>query len=422
MKVKINQMRRWLILFMLLFSTLIAGARVATAQSTSYTILPGDTWTALAMRFNVEGSELRRLNPHFNTSRQPTIGMTITLPDDAVERSGQLVRPGNESLLSTAVRLQRSPWAIAALNGLENPYRPNLYRPLFIPGDGTIRDFPPGVSSLELSTAAPEPGQALGIRGMSDDPRAHLTAALDGLPVIVASAENRFVGIVGTGAFYHGGEPELTIQVENYPAWSQPWAFAEREWDYQELTLTGEAAEIDQQARDEERVRLRELWTHITPDPQWTDRFNRPITDFLSVTANYGARRAYNGGPYLTYHEGMDFSAYAGTPVYAPAAGTVVLAERLYVRGGAVIVDHGLGIYSGYYHLSAVHVTTGQMVQPGTILGEVGTTGLSTGNHLHWDILVNGIWVDPNAWQEQGIDCWLLEGLGKTCLPPTGTE
>jgi murein DD-endopeptidase MepM/ murein hydrolase activator NlpD len=183
------------------------------------------------------------------------------------------------------------------------------------------------------------------------------------------------------------------------------------------LTLTGEAAEIDQQARDEERARLREIWTQITPQPLWETGFQTPIADYLALTANYGARRSYNGGPYLTYHEGVDFSAYGGTPVYAPAAGTVVLAEPLYVRGGAVIIDHGLGIYSGYYHLSAVHATAGQQVRPGDLLGEVGTTGLSTGNHLHWDLLINGIWVDAAAWQEQNLACWLLDGLGRSCLP-----
>ena len=102
--------------------------------------------------------------------------------------------------------------------------------------------------------------------------------------------------------------------------------------------------------------------------------------------------------------------------MFAPAGGTVVLAENLYVRGGAVIIDHGLGIYSGYYHLSKVISTPGQMVGAGTILGEVGTTGLSSGNHLHWDLLVAGNWVDAAAWREQNLACWILEGWGSTCL------
>lgn len=121
----------------------------------------------------------------------------------------------------------------------------------------------------------------------------------------------------------------------------------------------------------------------------------------------------------MTYHEGVDFSAYGGTPIYAPAAGTVVLAERLYVRGGAVIIDHGLGVFSGFYHMSAIHAVAGQDVRPGDLLGEVGTTGLSTGNHLHWDLLINGIWVDAAVWQEQSMACWSLEALGRGCAPAT---
>ena len=78
-------------------------------------------------------------------------------------------------------------------------------------------------------------------------------------------------------------------------------------------------------------------------------------------------------------------------------------------------LDHGLGIYTGYYHMSSVAVTRGEVVQPGRLLGEVGTTGLSTGNHLHWDLLVNATWVDAAAWLEQDTACWVLAGLGQSC-------
>lgn len=383
-------------------------------------VQPGDTWAAVALRFNVEAADLQILNPHMNRRRQPAIGRSITLPAHADSRSGLLVRTGEGGLVQTAAAHSQSPWAIAALNGLASPYRPTFQRPLYIPADGLILDFPAGMTSIELSMMPAAAGHALGMRGATQTEQT-ITAELDGLPIAIATAGARFAGVVGTGAFYAGGEPELVIRVGDNPPWSQPWAFDPREWEYQELTLTGEAAQIDQQARDEERARLRQLWTQITPEPLWDAAFQTPVADFLQVSANYGARRSYNGGPYLTYHEGVDFSAYGGTPVLAPAAGTVVLAEPLYVRGGAVIIDHGLGIFSGYYHLSAVHATAGQQVRPGDLLGEVGTTGLSTGNHLHWDLLVNGIWVDAAAWQEQNLACWLLDGLGKSCpLPQAG--
>ncbi len=410
-------MRRPNILLLILTVTLLALVRSSTeAQDTvSYVAQPGDTWAALALRYDVDTADLRALNPHMNAARQPAMGRPLTLPGEATERTGRLIRPGGGGLVSAAAELGLPVWEIAIGNGLDSPYLPVFHRALFVPDGGRIIDLPLGIEALELSAAPALPGMALGLRGTTDAAGATLAAELDGLPVSFGVAGERFIGVVGTGAFYAGGEPELTMRVDDGPGWVQPWAFAGREWEYQELTLTGEAAQIDQQARDEERERLRSLWTITGPDALWKGSFRIPVDSYLEVSANYGARRSYNGGPYLTYHEGVDYSAYGGTPVLAAATGTVALAEPLYVRGGAVIIDHGLGIYTGYYHLSAVHATPGQHVEPGDVLGEVGTTGLSTGNHLHWDLLVNGIWVDAAAWREAGLDCWLLEGLGRPC-------
>lgn len=396
-------------------------AQTSTTLPATLIAQPGDTWAALSWRFGVERAELQRLNPHMNAARQPAIGRPVTLPAGATERPGRLVRAGGGGLVGMAAANGLPVWAIAQRNGLVSPYRPTFYHPLYLAGDGVVRDLPAGLVSLELSSIPAQAGLALGLRGVVQVGDSPIAGALDGLPIAFATAGEGFAGVVGAGAFYAGGEPELVIRVGENPAWSQPWAFDPREWEYQELTLTGEAAAIDQQARDEERARLREIWTQITPQPLWDTSFQTPIADYLAVTAHYGARRSYNGGPYLTYHEGVDFSAYGGTPVFAPAAGRVVLAEPLHVRGGAVIIDHGLGIYTGYYHLSAVHATVGQQVRPGDLLGEVGTTGLSTGNHLHWDLLINGIWVDAAAWQSQDLACWLLSGLGVECPPTTST-
>lgn len=406
-----------LIVLMAVAPALIA-APAKAQQPLSHIVEPGDTWSALSMRFGVEESHLKVLNPHFNASRQPAIGATISLPEDASDRPGRLFRDGSPSIIAVALENNMPLWSLARDNGLESPYRPTFFRPLIVPAEGTIRDLPPGVTTLEVSSSPALPGIALGIRGTSQQYTPDLSGHLDGLPLAFTAENNRFVGVVGTGAFFAGGEPELMIKSGDVPAWVQPWQFAEREWIYQELTLTGEAAQIDQKARDEERARLRELWSQITPKPLWQGQFITPVATYLEVSAGYGARRSYNGGPYLTYHEGVDYSAYGGTPVTAPAAGQVILAEPLYVRGGTVIIDHGLGIFTGYYHLSAIHAIAGQAVQPGDVLGEVGTTGLSTGNHLHWDLLINGIWVDAAVWQDQQMDCWILEGLGRPC----GTE
>jgi murein DD-endopeptidase MepM/ murein hydrolase activator NlpD len=92
-----------------------------------------------------------------------------------------------------------------------------------------------------------------------------------------------------------------------------------------------------------------------------------------------------------------------GTPIYAPAAGTVVMAERLQIRGKVVILDHGLGVYTGFWHLSEINVSVGQPVEKGEVVGLVGNSGLSSGPHLHWEMRVGGVPVDPLQWTRRAF-------------------
>ena len=394
---------------------------VAAQDNQPYVIQPGDTWSALAYRTGMSAADLRAAYGHMNRQREPVIGMTVQLPVGAGQL-GVLARTGDGGLLATAVANNRSAWQIAQGNGLSSPYRPTFYQPLILRGgDQPPRDLPVGYTHLELSHIPARPGQALGLRGQTTTPITSM-AWLDLAEWDVFGNGRYQIGLTGTGAFYGKGQPELAILPKNemrnakIPLWTQPYLFVDDNvWNYQQLTLTGSAAEIDQAAIDAERARLFEIWGQATAVPQWTDAFRQPITNYLEISATYGDRRSYNGGPYRTYHEGVDFSAYGGTEVYATAVGTVVVAESLFVRGGAVIIDHGLGVYTGVYHLSEVIAQAGQTVQPGDLIGRVGTTGFSTGNHLHWDLLVNSTWVDALSWQEQNMACWILEGLGQSC-------
>ncbi|NKQ37599.1 MAG: LysM peptidoglycan-binding domain-containing M23 family metallopeptidase [Chloroflexi bacterium] len=404
------------IFILLLLTTLLVIPVNAQETSVSPTVTPGDTWTALAYRYNLPEETLRVANPQMNRQRQPVIGTTIAIPEGAVSQNGRLLRRNDGDLLAAAVALNTSPWTLALQNGMPSPYRPPLYRPLYLPGGAEPpQDLPSGITRLELSQAPAQPGQALGVRGKLWE-EGMVTAVLDGNEMDIFQNGNHFLALTGTGAFYGSGQPELTIRVDDSPLWSQPWQFIDPDdWVYQQITLTGEAAQIDQESIARERERLNAIWQQNSPAPQWQTAYQLPITDYLEITSPFGARRSYNGGPYRSYHEGVDFSAYGGTPVMAPAAGTVVLAEKLFVRGNAVIIDHGLGVYSGFYHMSGIDTTVGEQVQPGQIVGAVGTTGLSTGNHLHWDLLVDGIWVDGQAWLNQGMGCWILEGWGGDC-------
>jgi len=140
---------------------------------------------------------------------------------------------------------------------------------------------------------------------------------------------------------------------------------------------------------------MSDAWSQVTRQWWWQAPFTRPISSQYETTSPFGTRRSYDGGPYSSYHAGQDFGAPAGVPILAPAIGRVAVAAPLQVRGNAVLLDHGGGIYTGYWHMSEIYVSEGQIVNAGDPLGLVGTTGLSTGAHLHWELRIYGIAVDP---------------------------
>jgi murein DD-endopeptidase MepM/ murein hydrolase activator NlpD len=147
------------------------------------------------------------------------------------------------------------------------------------------------------------------------------------------------------------------------------------------------------QRAQEEQKKLREILGHVTPDRLWQGNFRIPL-DGVTAGKNFGRRRILNGQP-GSPHGGVDFPATTGTPVHAAQRGHVVLAEELYFSGNTVLVDHGLGIYTFYGHLSEISVKVGDEVEPSALLGKVGATGRVTGPHLHWGLTVNRARVNP---------------------------
>ncbi|HET7076863.1 MAG TPA: M23 family metallopeptidase [Chloroflexia bacterium] len=151
-------------------------------------------------------------------------------------------------------------------------------------------------------------------------------------------------------------------------------------------------------ARDTERAILTPIFAQRNGGPRWAGKFAPPLQGALRVTSPFGAGRAYNDEPPYVVHGGVDFAADAGTPIYAPAPGRVVLVQAMEFRGNAVVLDHGAGVFTLYAHLSAFRVQVGQEVATGDVLGLVGSTGNATGPHLHWEVHVAGTYVEPQEW------------------------
>lgn len=133
--------------------------------------------------------------------------------------------------------------------------------------------------------------------------------------------------------------------------------------------------------------------------PRWTEPFLLPIEG--RGTSGFAVPRRYAPGGPVSFHEGEDIAAPVGTPVAATNTGVVRVAGMYPIKGGMVILDHGAGVTSRYYHLSRILVREGEQIPVGAILGEVGSTGLSTGPHLHWEIRVAGHPTNPLDWVGQ---------------------
>jgi murein DD-endopeptidase MepM/ murein hydrolase activator NlpD len=116
-------------------------------------------------------------------------------------------------------------------------------------------------------------------------------------------------------------------------------------------------------------------------------------------TSHYADRRLYSytdGGSSRSLHNGIDLAAPEGTPVFASGAGRVVLAKERIITGNSVVIEHLPGVFSLYYHLKDIEVQEGQRLFQGQRIGTVGMTGLATGPHLHWELRVSGVAVDPD--------------------------
>jgi Peptidase family M23 len=173
-------------------------------------------------------------------------------------------------------------------------------------------------------------------------------------------------------------------------------------FDFPAIRLIVPAETVDPVVEDAENKLLAPIYATFTPQALWAGRWGLPSPNATpdNVTADFGQRRAYNDSPtFNVNHGGIDYAENTGTPVYAATSGKVIFADNLKVRGGTVIIDHGLGVLSFYFHLSQITAKVGASVKGGEVVGRVGNTGRSTGPHLHWEVRVNGITTYPLTFQ-----------------------
>ncbi len=307
-----------------------------------------------------------------------------------------------EAAAGLALRYDLPLWEFLGANGLSSSGALVPGQRVWVPSETATRTLPLPFTALDIgpepilqgSTVRVKVDLAPGarVRGVIADEVLNFAATGDtrfALFGIHALADPGVYPLALLASDVNGDEVYLTRSVE----------VLDGGFETEEISLSVDL--LDNEAMAVERERIAQIKPVFNPERYWDGLFTRPIT--TEVTSNFGTRRLYRypSTQFYGYHEGTDFNGRIGSPVYAPAAGVVVLAEPLYLRGNALVIDHGWGVYTGYWHLSQIDVEVGQRVAPGDQIALVGSTGRSTGAHLHWDLWVNGTNVSALQWTEQ---------------------
>ncbi|MBD2313308.1 M23 family metallopeptidase [Desertifilum sp. FACHB-1129] len=215
--------------------------------------------------------------------------------------------------------------------------------------------------------------------------------------------QNRYRAFIPSSPLDRSGRWEFQVQgdgqVRNLALW-----MGDRSFRTQSIWLPPSSAGLS--GTDHEFDRVDAFKALVTPEKFWSGPFLRPNSG--PITTEFGVRRYYNGEFARDYyHRGVDYAGPYGSPVVAPAAGRVALvgreADGFQIHGNTVGVDHGQGVTSIFLHLSQIRVREGDFVQAGQVIGTVGSTGASTGPHLHWGLYVHGVSVDPVPWRYDGL-------------------
>ena len=142
--------------------------------------------------------------------------------------------------------------------------------------------------------------------------------------------------------------------------------------------------------------RAKEMWLNSNPDI----KFIKPVDGI--TTGTYGTKRFYNNEE-GNYHNGLDIAAPTGTHILSPSSGKVILTGDYYYNGKFIYLDHGKGLKSIFIHLDKILVETGQIITKGEVIGKVGNSGASAGPHLHWSVMLNKTYIDPEIFLNHRI-------------------
>jgi murein DD-endopeptidase MepM/ murein hydrolase activator NlpD len=372
----------------------------------------GDTLDSLSRRYRLPMATLAQLN-RFTNPAELVAGAFIIVP---VENKNQAtyqwidLAPG-QSLLELALQNGDNLWTLVMVNNLWSSWAGMPGKLLQIRTPATDNDdpspggLPAGIEQVEISPFPLVQGKTIEIK-VEAPPGIAMSGSLAGWELNFFPRENGYVALQGIHTQIEPGAYPLTLKGQladgTQFAFSQPVLVGSTDYVYDPMLIV-DPETVDPNVTEPEAALWASLGQPVTMEKMWDGLFVSPVPTELTKcwTSFFGNRRAYNGSTYDYFHSGLDFCGQVGTELYAPAAGEIVFTDSLIVRGNVVVINHGWGVYSAYDHLSEILVKPGDVVQPGQTIGLGGETGRTTGPHLHWEVWVGGVEIDPADWLVQ---------------------
>lgn len=367
----------------------------------------GESLLGLATELNISIDDIVKLNRILNPASLYA-GQQLVIPVVTVEQdvgSAELrnvIQPG-DTLLGLAAQYRINPWLLSRATGKQEM--------LVMPGQliqSTAANPIAGSSFISITVL---PDAVLQGRTLEIEVELHTgylpAADLDGMRLTFNQAgTGRFVALQGIEALTEVGMQTLSIcvqtEADGSPVYSiqQSIEIVSGGYGYDPILYVSEES-LDPETTAVETERVKAVVSVVTAERMWDSVFEFPTFFSESFPAVFGSRRNYNDQGYNSYHTGLDLYGNMTTEILAPANGVVVMVEELPARGLATYIDHGWGVFSGYGHQSEIFVQVGDRVATGQLIGIVGASGRVTGPHLHWEINVGGIAVDPIEWTQR---------------------
>jgi len=371
----------------------------------------GDSFRSISRRTKIATPTLRKLN-RLVSPTELYVGVSLVVPQQPGEeqQTSRVTTSNGESLLELAIKSNTDPWTLAETNQLKGTWDAIPGDVLYAAGgesESAASGLPAVFKDAVVSPLPLKQGGTTVIRVQVPDGVTVGGMLVDYALHFFPDSNGSQVALQGVHALLEPGpyplKLEATLPDGSKQSFEQMVLVTSGNYPREDLYV--ESSTIDPAVTKPEDEQILALTANANPERYWNGTFIAPSVYPDCFTSRYGTRRTYYGvntnAEIQGFHTGLDFCGGESLQITSPAPGKVVFAGPLIVRGNATIIDHGWGVYSGFWHQSKIEVQVGDMVAEGQVIGLVGGTGRVTGAHLHWEVWVNGAQVNPLDWLQQ---------------------